>query len=311
MPGAHQASTPAASARARSASDDRRVVDDRLPLDQCLLAELRLAVVLRRVGGGAAHRHRCRDEVLWADQFDTEAFEHRRRHVEEIVGLLEFQFDRRRLVLCGEIGEAGHRRRDELGERRPPRRRARGFGVHRRPGRAPRPIGSTRRPRLHHRPGSASSTSSSSTSHGSPASSGSVSRTRPRTTGSPAKRRRWRSSERTSSVTASWNSSRARADDRVVLAEGREDGPQRLHLARALAAEIRFPAAMVQYRARETIDECAQDVGRGWRRAVPADRRRRTRRRAPNASSNSGERTGRHRATVNGPSSRISGTTWR
>ena len=95
----------------------RRVVDHRRPGDERFLAEPALAVVGRRFAGDAAQADAGRDEVLGAEQFDAEPGELGRRGLDELVGLLEVELDRRGLVHGGQLVQPGDVRRHRRGER--------------------------------------------------------------------------------------------------------------------------------------------------------------------------------------------------
>ena len=117
MPGAHQRGARRLGAR-HVGFGDGCVVDDRLPLDERLLPEACRAVVFGRVGRRGPHTHGRRHEMLGTDQFDAEALEHRGSDVDELVGLVEIEFDRAGLVLVREVREARHRRCNDIAQRR-------------------------------------------------------------------------------------------------------------------------------------------------------------------------------------------------
>ena len=260
----------------------RRVVDDRLPLDERLLAEPTLAVVGGRLAGGAAHADLHLHEVLGPEQLDAEPLQLVRRRVEEVVGLLEVELDGAGLVLGGQLGEAGHVGRDERGEREHLGLERREAGIRNRRRRARARPRSHTSSAVHQLPGSASSTSSSSTSHGSSASSGSVSRTRPRTTGSPSRRRRCRSSARPTSATASSKSS---VPERMT-GSGLASAANTPRMACTSSARLRPSSGRHppwwSIGAGEAVGERGQDVVGGGDRPVAADGGgdRRARRRA-------------------------------
>ena len=97
---------PAASIAGEVGFGQRRAVDDRLPVDERLLAEMSLAIVGRRLTRGAADGGLDGDELLGAEQLDAQPGELGRGAVDEVVGLLEVELDQRRLVVGGELGHA-------------------------------------------------------------------------------------------------------------------------------------------------------------------------------------------------------------
>ena len=116
VPGAHEGDPSGLGARQVSGRD-RRVVDDRTPLDECLLAELGFAVVGRGLACFATDAHLRSDEVFGTEQLDAATFEFGRRDVEEVVGVFDGEFDPRRLVFHCERGQRCDGKRNGLGQR--------------------------------------------------------------------------------------------------------------------------------------------------------------------------------------------------
>ncbi len=195
------------------------------------------------------------------------------RHVEEVVGLLEVELERSRLVFGREVGEARNVGRDHLRElvdlvtqRRQPRL---GSSQIERPRRGvPHVVGGAPssgicvvdelefdQPRIEGVIGQGESD---------PGANDRLTReSKPVTL-----ERSCEIFERFVEILA------ARPDDRVGLGEGGEHGTQRLYLHRALSSQLGTPVAVVEYRAGQPVDQRRQDVlGRG-ERAVAADRRR-------------------------------------
>ena len=101
---------------------DRFVADHHRPVDERLVAELLLAVVGGCRGGFAVDADACPHEPLRPDQFDAEALQLGGRDVDEVLGDVQFEFDRGRFVLERQVGEPGdergprHRVGDGVGE---------------------------------------------------------------------------------------------------------------------------------------------------------------------------------------------------
>ena len=64
----------------------------------------------------------------------------------------------------------------------------------------------------------------------------------------------------------------ARPHHRIRFGERREDGPDRLHVWCPLATEVGLPAAVVQHRPRQAVDQHRDDLVGRRARAVAADR---------------------------------------
>ena len=86
---------------------DRLVADDELPVDERLVTELLLAVVGRRRRGLAGDADPGLHESLRPDEVDAEAFELGGGDVDEVLGDVELQLDRRGFVFERQIGHAG------------------------------------------------------------------------------------------------------------------------------------------------------------------------------------------------------------
>ena len=95
---------------------DRGVVDHRRPVDERLDPEPLVPVVDRCWRRAPAHTHLGADEMFGSEQRDAEARQLVRGDVEEVVGRGEVELDPGRLVLGGQVGEAGDVLSDSAGE---------------------------------------------------------------------------------------------------------------------------------------------------------------------------------------------------
>ena len=99
---------------------DRLVADDELPVDECLVPELLLAVVGRRGRRLPGDAHPGLHEALGPDEIDAETLELGGGDVDEVLGDVEFQLDRGRFVFERQIGQARDERHpgDGVADRR-------------------------------------------------------------------------------------------------------------------------------------------------------------------------------------------------
>ena len=101
---------PASAARAEFGVGDRFVVDDHRPLDERLVTELLAAVVGGRRRRLTVDADSGAHEPFGPDQLDAEALQLGGGDVDEVLGDVQLEFDRGRLVLEREVGQPGDER---------------------------------------------------------------------------------------------------------------------------------------------------------------------------------------------------------
>ncbi len=238
---------------------DRRVVDDRTPFDEGLLAETAPAVVRRRFAGRPAYRDRGSHEVLRTEQLDAEAVQHLGRDVEEIVRLLELELDPGRLVDERQVREAGNvgcdgrgQRQDFLAQRLETAFVAGQIERSRRTG-----------PDIVRRAPSAGIGVVDEFELDDPGIAGIVGDRQPDTAshdGFTGKSQTQAPEGSLQLVDRGVEFVGAGPDHRVVLGERREHCPARLDLGGALPTEVGLPSPVVQYGPGKTVDEGSNDV---------------------------------------------------
>ena len=86
---------------------DLFVADDHRPVDEGFVTELLAAVVGRRRSRFAVDADPRTHEAFRPDQLDAEAFQFGRGDVDEVLGDVQLEFDRRRFVFEREVGQPG------------------------------------------------------------------------------------------------------------------------------------------------------------------------------------------------------------